>query len=78
MFARLLLLGLVLLSGTALAAAVEKPFSFNDTPGKLSKEVVPTEYSIRIVPSIGNFTFAGSETVKLNVRSPVHQLKRNC
>jgi aminopeptidase N len=58
-------------------AAVEKPFNFNETPGKLPKEVVPTEYAIRIVPNLDNFTFAGSETVKLTVRSPVHQLVLN-
>src|SRR5260221_9459958 len=57
--------------------AVEKPFNFNETPGKLPKGVVPTEYAIRIVPNIDNFTFAGSESVKLNVRSPVHQLVLN-
>jgi aminopeptidase N len=58
-------------------AAVEKPFNFNETPGKLPKEVLPTEYVIRIVPNLDNFTFAGSETVKLTVRSPVHQLVLN-
>ena len=68
---------LVLFSIPLLIGAVEKPFNFNDTPGKLPKEVVPTEYSIRIVPHIDNFTFTGSETVKLNVRSPVHQLVLN-
>jgi aminopeptidase N len=61
----------------SLAGAVEKPFNFTDTPGKLPKEVVPMEYAIRIIPNIDNFTFAGSETVKLNVRSPVHQLVLN-
>src|SRR5258708_8597698 len=35
------------------------------------------EYAIRIVPNLGNFTFAGSESVKLKVRSPVHQLVLN-
>src|SRR5256714_4813956 len=55
----------------------EKPFSFKDTPGKLPKEVVPLEYSIRIVPDIEKFVFAGTETVKLSVRSPVHQLVLN-
>src|SRR5215831_9847816 len=57
--------------------AVEKPFNFNETPGKLPKEVVPTDYAIRIVPNLDNFTFTGSETVKLNVRSPVHELVLN-
>jgi aminopeptidase N len=68
---------LVLFLIRSLIAAVEKPFNFNETPGKLPKEVVPTEYAIRIVPNLDNFTFAGSETVKLNVRSPVHQLVLN-
>ena len=72
-----LLAFLVLFLIRSLNAAVEKPFNFNETPGKLPKEVVPTEYAIRIVPNLDNFTFAGSETVKLNVRSPVHQLVLN-
>jgi aminopeptidase N len=55
----------------------EQPFSFKETPGKLPKEVVPTDYSIRIVPNIDEFTFTGIETVKLKVRSPVHQLVLN-
>src|SRR5215472_14305956 len=68
---------LVLCSGTSLFGAVEKPFNFYETPGKLRKQVVPTEYSIRVVPNIENFTFAGSEMVKLNVRSPTRQLVLN-
>src|SRR5438067_7597310 len=61
----------------SLVGAVEKPFNFNETPGKLPKEVIPTEYAIRIVPNLDNFTFAGSESVKLNVRSQVRQLVLN-
>jgi aminopeptidase N len=68
---------LVLFLIRSLVGAVEKPFNFNETPGKLPKEVVPTEYAIRILPNLDNFTFAGSESVKLNVRSPVHQLLLN-
>jgi aminopeptidase N len=68
---------LVLFLIRSLVGAVEKPFNFNETPGKLPKEVVPTEYAIRIAPNLENLTFAGSETVKLNVRSPVHQLVLN-
>src|SRR5438552_11775212 len=55
----------------------EKPFSFKDTPGKLPKEVVPTDYSIRIVPNIEKLTFSGTETVRLSVRKPVRQLVLN-
>src|SRR6476661_3400496 len=68
---------LVLFLIRSLVGAVENPFNFTETPGKLPKEVVPTEYAIRIVPNLDNFTFAGSESVKLNVRSPVHQLVLN-
>src|SRR5215217_1035099 len=68
---------LILFLITSLFGAVEKPFNFKETPGKLPKEVVPTEYAIRIVPNLDNFTFAGSETVNLNVRSPVYQLVLN-
>ncbi len=57
--------------------SVEKPFSFKETPGKLPKDVVPTDYSVRIVPDLAKFIFAGTETVKLNVRTPVHSLTLN-
>jgi aminopeptidase N len=68
---------LVLILIRSLVEAVERPFNFNETPGKLPKEVVPTEYAIRIVPNLGNFTFSGNEIVKLNVRSPVRELVLN-
>ena len=55
----------------------EKPFNFESTPGKLPKQVVPTEYSIRITPDIEKLMFTGSETVKLNVRAPVRELVLN-
>ena len=55
----------------------EKPFDFAKTPGKLPKQVVPTEYSIRIVPNIDKLTFTGSETVKVNAREPVRELVLN-
>ncbi len=73
----LLLLLLVLFSGTSLVRAVEKPFNFNQTPGKLPKEVLPTDYSIRIVPNIDKLTFSGMEMVNLKVHSHVHQLVLN-
>jgi aminopeptidase N len=55
----------------------EKPFNFEQTPGKLPKQVVPIEYSVRIVPNIDKFTFTGTETVKLSVHRPVRQLVLN-
>ena len=73
---RVFLAGLLSVTFPAIMSA-EKPFSFNETPGKLPKEVVPVEYTIRIVPNIDRFAFAGMETVKLSVRSPVRQLVLN-
>jgi aminopeptidase N len=59
------------------ALSSEKPFSFNGTPGKLPKEVVPTDYAVRFVPDLDKMAFAGTETIKLNARSRVHQLILN-
>ncbi len=55
----------------------EKPFEFTRTPGKLPKEVVPIEYSVRFAPDIDKFTFTGSETVKLSAHNLVRQLVLN-
>ncbi len=57
--------------------SAEKPFDFASTPGKLPKEVVPEEYAIRIVPDMAKLSFAGSETIKLDVRKSVRQLMLN-
>ncbi|MGI8482042.1 MAG: M1 family metallopeptidase, partial [Chthoniobacterales bacterium] len=55
----------------------EKPFDFATTPGKLPKQVVPEEYAVKISPDLAKLTFAGSETVKLDVREPVRELVLN-
>ena len=73
---RVFLAGLLSVTFPAIMSA-EKPFSFNETLGKLPKEVVPVEYTIRIVPNIDRFAFTGMETVKLSVRTPVRQLVLN-
>jgi len=61
----------------AASMKAEEPFDFATTPGKLPKQVVPTDYAIRIVPNIETLTFTGTETVKLSVREPVHKLVLN-
>ena len=55
----------------------EKPFDFATTPGKLPKQVVPTDYAIRIVPKIDKLAFTGTETIKVSVRSPARQIVLN-
>ncbi len=57
--------------------SAENSFSFSETPGKLPKHVVPSEYSIQIVPNISQLTFTGTETVKLQVHHPIHELVLN-
>jgi aminopeptidase N len=61
----------------SLIARAEEPFDFNKTPGKLPKHVVPQEYAIRITPDVEKRTFAGSETIKLDVRQPTRELVLN-
>src|SRR6266568_5243453 len=72
----------VLVASTVLFALLttmdaEKPYEFAGTPGKLPKQVVPLEYSIRIVPNVEKLTFTGSETVKLKSSTPVRELVLN-
>lgn len=72
------LLGYVFVFLIALAGVrAESKFDFASTPGKLPKEVRPTEYSIRIVPDLEKLTFTGSETVKVHVEKPVTKLVLN-
>ena len=55
----------------------ESKFDFATTPGKLPKEVRPSEYAIRIEPNLDKLTFTGSETFKLEVDKPVTKLVLN-
>ena len=70
-------LGLITLFALPLTMNGEKPYSFSNTPGKLPKQVVPLEYSIRIVPDLNKLTFSGQETVKIRVNTPVHEIVLN-
>src|ERR1051326_1083031 len=69
-------IGLILLA-LCVPMHSEEPFKFETTPGKLSKDVVPTFYAIRIVPDIEKLSFIGSETVNFEVRAPVRHLVLN-
>jgi aminopeptidase N len=62
---------------TATNLTAEAPFDFASTPGKLPKNVLPEEYSIRITPNIDKRMFAGTETIKLNAREAVKQIVFN-
>ncbi len=71
----LLFVFFVLLFHTTVSA--EKKFNFATTPGKLPKEVRPSEYAIRIEPDLSKLTFSGSETIKLQADKPVSKLVLN-
>jgi len=55
----------------------ESRFDFATTPGKLPKDVRPTEYSIRIAPDLEKLNFTGSETVRVHAQKPVTRLVLN-
>ncbi len=55
----------------------EDKFDFAKTPGKLPKDVIPSQYAIRIVPNLDKLTFTGSETVQLEAKTPVKKLVLN-
>ena len=57
-------LALVPLSGSH----AEAPFSFDHTPGKLPKTVVPDAYRIDIAPDLQTLVFTGHEAIDLHVR----------
>jgi aminopeptidase N len=81
--ASLVLRGLALASlalAVALApegAAAEPVFSFDATPGKLPKTVVPMHYAIDLAPDLDKLSFAGSEVVDIEVTEPTARLVLN-
>jgi len=58
-------------------ASAEEPFSFDATPGKLPKSVVPTHYAIELAPNLQALSIQGSETVDVDVREPVARVVLN-
>src|SRR5260370_8831348 len=72
----------VLVASTVLFALLttmdaENPYEFASTPGKLPKQVVPLEYSVRIVPDLAKLTFAGTERIKVKATPPIRELVLN-
>lgn len=54
-------------TGFATLAYAEAPFSFQSTPGKLPKDVVPLHYVAQLTPDITGRRFSGTETITLKV-----------
>jgi aminopeptidase N len=65
---------LVSMSGIAVA---EPGFSFDATPGKLPKTVVPVHYAIELTPDLESLALAGVEVVDIELREPTARLVLN-
>jgi hypothetical protein len=60
--------------GVACAGPV---FSFDGTPGKLPKAVVPIHYAVEITPDIASLALPGVEIIDIEVRAPTARLTLN-
>jgi aminopeptidase N len=65
------------LSISASAAAEPAAFSFDATPGKLPKTVVPVHYAIELTPDLESLALAGVEVIDIEVREPTARLVLN-
>jgi aminopeptidase N len=70
-------LGATALAVAAIGAHAEAPYSFDKTPGKLPKDVIPVEYQAHLVPDIDANTFRGSETIEIEVLRPTSTIMLN-
>lgn len=67
----------LLLSLIAASASAEAPFSFDATPGKLPKTVVPEHYNLRVTPDLEKNTFEGEVSIRIRVRETVSEIVLN-
>src|SRR2546425_8469058 len=61
----------------AAAGGAEPRFSFQSTPGKLQKDVVPKHYALRIVPAATRERFEGRAQIEIEVARPVAAIELN-
>src|ERR1044072_3195465 len=59
------------------SAAAEAGFSFDATPGKLPKTIVPIHYAIELTPDLQSLALAGVEVVDIEMREAGAQLVLN-
>jgi aminopeptidase N len=61
----------------AAGARAEPAFSFDATPGKLPKTVVPTHYAIELKPDLDTLLISGSEVADIEVAKPTAVMTLN-
>src|SRR5271165_760675 len=59
------------------AAHAEAAYSFDTTPGRLPKTVVPQNYAIELTPDPKELTVSGTEVIDIEVREPTARLVLN-
>ncbi|WP_426436573.1 M1 family metallopeptidase [Bradyrhizobium genosp. P] len=69
--------GAALLLSMVAGAFAEQTFSFDATPGKLPKSVIPVSYTIELTADFTTLALPGVETVEVEVREPVAQVTLN-
>ena len=74
---RLILLFALFEAAPPLVSRAEAPFSFETTPGKLPKAIVPKSYSLHIEPDLTNFTTHGTLLIDLEVLKPTRKIVLN-
>jgi aminopeptidase N len=59
------------------APALAAPFSPEQAPGRLPKNVIPLSYTIAIVPNLAGLSLTGHESIVLNVREATATIQFN-
>jgi aminopeptidase N len=67
----------VLMVSLSSSAMAEPAYSFDTTPGKLPKTVIPVHYTIELTPDLTSLALKGAEVVDIEVREPTAQLVLN-
>jgi aminopeptidase N len=67
----------MLLVAAISAIAAEQGYSFDRTPGRLPKTVIPIHYAIELEPDLDNLTLAGSELIDIELREATDRLVLN-
>ncbi|MBR0756757.1 M1 family metallopeptidase [Bradyrhizobium jicamae] len=60
-----------------LGAQAEPIYSFDTTPGKLPKTVIPVHYAVELTPDFSTLALPGVEIVDVEVREPTAQVTLN-
>lgn len=67
----------LVIAAIASIPSVATSFSVDQAPGRLPKNVVPTAYTIAVVPNIAALTLSGHESVALQVRGATDTIQFN-